>query len=160
MQRLSETQVKILFVVDEMGKLLGTVNDGDLRRGLIRGLKFSDRVDMVMSSTYVSVLSGAPDRKDYAKHLMIKTKIAQIPVIDESGVIVDLILWTDVLDGDPVPGEKILEPNQVVIMAGGKGSRLDPFTNIFPKPLIPLGNRPVIDIIMDRFYQSGFHRFI
>jgi NDP-sugar pyrophosphorylase family protein len=82
-------------------------------------------------------------------------------MLDDNGVILDVILWTDILTGkkQSAPSQK-LKTNQIVIMAGGEGTRLDPFTRIFPKPLIPIGNKPAIEIIMERFYGCGFHRFI
>ena len=160
MQKLGETQEKILFVVDDSNKLLGTVNDGDIRRGLIRGLSFTDRVDNIMHRDFLFVYKGVQKIEEAAKHLMAEKKIEQIPVINKDGIIVDVILWTDVLEAKKnlLPVES--RQNQVVIMAGGKGTRLDPFTRIFPKPLIPIGNKPVIEHIMTSFYRYGFYRFI
>ena len=160
MQKLGETQEKILFVVDDINKLLGTVNDGDIRRGLIRGLSFTDRVDNIMHRDFLFVYKGVQKIEEAAKHLMAEKKIEQIPVINKDGIIVDVILWTDVLEAKKnlLPVES--RQNQVVIMAGGKGTRLDPFTRIFPKPLIPIGNKPVIEHIMTSFYRYGFYRFI
>lgn len=91
---------------------------------------------------------------------MADRKIEQIPVLDSEGVIVDVILWTDVLGTPKSPEKRESYSNQIVIMAGGKGTRLDPFTRILPKPLIPVGNKPVIEHIMTSFYRRGFDRFI
>jgi NDP-sugar pyrophosphorylase family protein len=91
---------------------------------------------------------------------MIENKIGQIPVLNDRGIIVDVILWTDVLEEKEHLKLRELHSNKVVIMAGGKGTRLDPFTKVLPKPLIPVGNKPIIELIMERFYQYGFHNFI
>lgn len=160
MQKLNETAEKILFVVNEESKLLGTVTDGDIRRGIINGLKVSDEVGKVMHEDFTAVVLNQSNSEENIRELMIKNKFEQIPVLDERGIIVDVILWTDILKKKESIKPRHEYPNQVVIMAGGKGERLDPFTRILPKPLIPIGNKPVIEIIMERFYQYGFQKFI
>jgi dTDP-glucose pyrophosphorylase/predicted transcriptional regulator len=160
MQKLKETSERILFVVNKKDKLLGTVTDGDIRTGLINGLDFVQPIRKVMYRRFVAVKTGTPDIQRVVKQLMVDNKIEQIPVLDESGVITDVFLWTDLLGKrKSVTANKILE-NAVVVMAGGKGTRLDPFTRILPKPLIPIGNKPIIELIMESFYQYGFHRFV
>jgi len=159
MQMLSKTGEKILFVLDEHNIFRGTVTDGDIRRSLLNGLNFSDSVEKIMHREFISLRSSTIDLKRQAKKLMLKHKIEQIPVLGERDEIIDVILWTDLFDTEKAKQE-IKRPNQVVIMAGGKGSRLDPFTRILPKPLIPIGNKPIIELIMERFYQYGFHKFI
>jgi len=160
MQKLGETQEKILFVVDDNKRLLGTVNDGDIRRGLIRGLSFTDYVKKIMHMKFSCISRNVSNIKETAKQIMTEKKIEQIPVLDQEGVMVDVILWTDVLETKKYQQTRENLHNQVVIMAGGKGTRLDPFTRILPKPLIPIGNKPVIEHIMASFHQYGFHRFI
>lgn len=160
MQKLGETQQKILFVIDEAKKLLGTVNDGDIRRGLINGRGFNDRIENIMHRNFISVPFDISEKVEYAKRLMIENKIEQIPILDERGSIINVVLWTDIIGDIRQPEQQQIHSNKVVIMAGGKGTRLDPFTKILPKPLIPIGNKPVIEIIMERFYRYGFHNFI
>lgn len=160
MQKLNETSEKILFVTEENSKLLGTLTDGDIRRGLINGLKFSDSVENIMKQKFFYVSHNDPDKKAKAKAIMLEEKIEQIPYINRSGVIADLILWTDIFVDKKTGGQKELISNPVVIMAGGKGTRLAPFTRILPKPLIPIDEKPVIEIIMEKFFNYGFHNFI
>ena len=159
-KKLNETGERILFVVDKQEKLLGTVTDGDIRREIIKGLGFGVSVENTMSQAFISVRSDYPDAEERAKQLMIENKIERIPVLDDEGKIIDVILWIDILGGEKQLSPRQQYPNQVVIMAGGKGARLDPFTRILPKPLIPIGNKPVIQLIMDKFYESGFSEFI
>jgi dTDP-glucose pyrophosphorylase/predicted transcriptional regulator len=159
MQNLNDTQERILFVVDRDNKLLGTVNDGDIRRGIIDGSKFNDKVKKVMQQNFISVVLE-PEMIERAQQLMTSTKIQQIPVLDDKGIIIDVILWTDILKEKEQQIPAKVHSNQIVIMAGGKGTRLDPFTKILPKPLIPVGNKPVIELIMEKFYKYGFHKFI
>ena len=157
---IGEIGGKTLFVVNEAEKLLGTVTDGDIRRGIIKGYGFSERIESLMKREFLFIKADMQDKEEYVKSLMLKTKIEPIPVLDDDGIILDVILWTDILAGKRQLKANKLHSNQVVIMAGGKGTRLDPFTRILPKPLIPIGDRPVIEIIMERFYNQGFHNFI
>lgn len=159
MQKLSETAEKILFVVNEDNVLVGTINDGDIRRALINGSKFGDHVGNVMHKSFVSVDRDVADIEGYSKKLMLEKKIEQIPVLDKTGIINDVILWTDIIGEGKRSEPANLSDTPVVIMAGGRGTRLDPFTRILPKPLIPIGNKPVIEIIMERFYKYGFYKF-
>ena len=160
MQKLSETQERILFVVDKKDKLLGTITDGDIRRGLINGIGFDNNVESLMHKDFIYISTKTKDIEDCAKQLMLDTKIEQIHVLNDKGGIVNVILWTDILREKEDTKTKRLYQNHVVIMAGCKGTRLDPFTKILPKPLIPIGNKPVIELIMERFYKYGFHKFI
>ena len=160
MQQIGPASAKILFVIDDHKKLVGTVTDGDIRRGLLKGLQFDDKVEAVAFRNFVAVKKSTPNLISCVKRLIKETKIEQIPIVDESGKIVDAILLIDIMEtnGDPMPSE--LRSNPVVIMAGGVGTRLDPFTKILPKPLIPVGDLPVIDVIMNNFHRHGMNRFI
>jgi dTDP-glucose pyrophosphorylase len=160
MQKLNETAEKILFVVDENDKLLGTVTDGDIRRGIINNVGFQDSIEGVIQRKFTAIKQGIPEINAYAKQMMVERKIEQIPILDENNVIVDVILWTDFLGEEVHLQTPTLKQNYVVIMAGGKGTRLDPFTKILPKPLIPIGSKTVIELIMERFYRYGFYNFI
>lgn len=160
MRRLNDTSAQILFVVDKNKALLGTVTDGDIRRGLIHGLKFGDGVGKIMHREFITISRSESDKRKKARDMMRAKDIQRIPVLDEKGRIIDMISWTDVFeDKQPVERKQSFK-NQVVIMAGGKGSRLEPFTTILPKPLIPIDEKPIIEIIMERFYRLGFERFI
>lgn len=160
MQKLTETAGKILFVVNEDRKLLGTVTDGDIRRGIIKNLAFNETIETVMRSEFVFIAQNEPNIEKCARQLMIEGEIEQIPILRDDGYIADVILWTDLLGESKKMLPMELLPNKVVIMAGGKGTRLDPFTRVLPKPLIPIGDKPVIEHIMEKFYQNGFYNFI
>lgn len=161
-QRLNETGRKILFITDAQETLLGTLSDGDIRRGIIDGMVLTAPVESVMKQKFHSLSTATHNLSHEARLLMQQHMIEQIPVVNEGGKIVDVMLWIDFL-GEERPKAARTAPsmdNPVVIMAGGKGTRLDPFTKILPKPLIPLGDKPIIENIMDRFYDNGFSRFI
>lgn len=161
-QRLNETGRKILFITDDREKLLGTLSDGDIRRGIIAGFMLTAGVETVMKKNFHALPAETPDLSQAAKRMMQQYMIEQVPVVNKDGAIVDVKLWIDFLSEEkPKTAPSIRNrENPVVIMAGGKGTRLDPFTKILPKPLIPLGDKPIIENIMDRFFANGFSRFI
>lgn len=159
MQRLNETAEKIIFVVDEKERMLGTVTDGDIRRGIIKGLKVTDSIESIINRRPARVIRGLTDKEETIREMMVRSKLDHIPVLDGEERIVDVIFWIDIIKENTAVKQADLKENKVVIMAGGKGTRLDPFTKVLPKPLIPIGNKPIIEIIMERFFKFGFHRF-
>ncbi len=160
MKKLDKTAEKILFVVDKRHKLLGTVTDGDIRRGLLSGVRFDEAIEKIMHQNFTALFIGETDVEERAKKLMLENKFEQIPLIDSYGIIKDVILWTDIFGQSFISHCYEPKPNKVVIMAGGKGTRLDPFTRVLPKPLIPIGEKTVIEIIMEKFYKYGFDKFV
>jgi dTDP-glucose pyrophosphorylase len=155
LKKIDETALQVLLVIDEKEKLLGVITDGDIRRAIIKGISFETPIKNIMSENPVTIKIG--DSKDRALFLMKKNDIRHIPVIDENCKVIDIYLWKDFLKNGEIVFPK--KNNKVIIMAGGKGTRLDPFTKILPKPLIPINEKPVIEVIMDTFKKYGFYEF-
>jgi len=143
--------LKIVMVTDEQGVLIGTISDGDVRRGLLKGLGLSSSIAGIMNRNAL-VVPVAVDRA-LVKQLMLTNKIHQIPVVDEGRRVVGLHLWDEVL-------APTARSNQVVVMAGGKGTRLRPYTETCPKPLLPIAGKPILEHIVDRAKADGFSQFI
>ena len=155
--KLNTAGRSIIFIVDKFQKLVGTMTDGDIRRQVLDGMDLSVSVKDVMSNSPVFI--EANDLKDTNVHdLMLEKRIKHVPVITD-GIIRDIIFHSDILDFFPDDSKKPHLNLPVVIMAGGKGTRLDPFTRILPKPLIPLGDEPVVKVIMDEFGSYGIKEF-
>lgn len=160
MHQLSDTGGKIIFVADAEKRLLGTITDGDIRRGILAGLELNRSVESIMKSQFVFVLQNDEDMLEKAKTLMRTHLISQIPILNESRIIQDVIVADDYLVDSSASSSLARCDTPVVIMAGGKGTRLDPFTAILPKPLIPLHNKPIVEHIMEQYFKQGFYKFI
>lgn len=147
---LDQVAIKIVLIVDEAGELQGTISDGDIRRGLLRGLDLVSPISIVI---HRNALVVPPEMtRETVMQLMIANKIQQIPVVDEKRHVVGLHLW-DEITTPPV------RPNLMVIMAGGMGTRLLPHTENCPKPLLPVAGKPMLEHIIERAKLEGFSRF-
>ncbi len=141
---------QIALVVDKERHLLGTVTDGDIRRGMLGGSSIEENVKSVMNSNYKYVTLN--DSKEVALSFMRENSINLIPIIDQNKKLLDLFTLKTILH------EKEL-PNAVVIMAGGKGKRLLPYTQNCPKPMLLVGGKPILEIILERCIEAGFKEF-
>ena len=148
MKRIDVTKPKILFVA-ENNKLIGALTDGDVRRYLMAGGSIEDSVDKACNKKLKKIAHS----KDEAINMLDKNYIA-IPIVDDKNNILDIYIGRKEVK---TKKKKINVP--VVINAGGKGTRLDPFTKILPKPLIPVGELPIIEHIMQRYEEAGCFDF-
>ena len=159
MQQLEETEERILFVIGEEGRLFGSLTDGDIRRWILSDGSLGEYVQEVCNRQPYTVPMSF-EVVD-VRQVMLDRNIACIPVLDKNHRIVDLLFWGQVFQDraeSRPPRQPINVP--VVIMAGGKGTRLDPFTRILPKPLIPIGDKAVIEIIIESFIDYGVEEFL
>lgn len=143
--------MKIALVVDEEGKLIGTLTDGDIRRGLLKGMELSDSIGSIYNNQPVSV--SLSDPKEKIIELAIARKIYQIPVVDDEGRVIRLAEIDQLIRQEK-------HPNTVVLMAGGLGSRLRPLTDHTPKPMLPIGGKPILETVIRRFSKQGFTKFV
>lgn len=156
MRQMNKAAKRILFIVDDEERLMGSLTDGDIRRWVLSEGSLSAQVEKVYNQNPVVVNEGFD--LDAVKEVMLTKQIEWIPIVNGNHRIQEILFWDNIFgDGKKKFQGKIDLP--VVIMAGGKGSRLDPFTRILPKPLIPIGDKAIIDIIMEKFKDFGVKKF-
>ena len=148
---LDLSALQIALVVDDEEHLLGTVTDGDIRRGILRGIPLSNSLDQVMNKSPFFISEG-DDRNELIK-TMTAREFSHAPVVDDENRIIDLIKLDNLVRGAKQ------HSNWVVLLAGGQGTRLRPLTNSSPKPLIPVGGKPLLESIIENFVAEGFRRF-
>ena len=157
MKKLDESHRKILFVVEEDSFIFGALTDGDIRRWIIKGNDLNASVEIVCNKSTITFKDNY-DLNDI-KNTMLENRIQAIPIIDQENRIVDLLFWDTVFDSKYHFEIKADLDIPVVIMAGGAGTRLEPFTKILPKPLIPIGERSMLEVVIDKFREYGINKY-
>ncbi len=148
---LDEVGIKIVMVVNEADELEGTISDGDIRRGLLKGLDLNSPITNVI---HRNALVVPPEMgREMVMQLMVANKIQQIPAVDGHRHIVGVHLWDEIATSPA-------RPNLMVIMAGGMGTRLRPHTENCPKPLLPVAGKPMLEHIIEHAKLEGFSRFV
>jgi len=159
LKRIDRILEKVLLVVDNKNRLLGTITDGDIRRYILRGKSLDNHITEIYNKKphYLRKEDFSMER---VKKMLSKNEIEVIPILDEEDKIVDSTTWNEAFSGSKI---SILAKSNidipVVIMAGGKGERLEPFSKILPKSLIPIGEKPITEIIIDEFRKQGASKF-
>jgi len=141
----------IALVLDDENKLIGTVSDGDIRRGILKDLTLDDGIESIIFHT--PTVCSVNDTKEDILKIAVAKKLYQIPIVDLDGVLVGI----DEVDELLKPAEHI---NKVILMVGGMGTRLRPLTNDRPKPLLEVGNKPILETIIANFAKYGFKNII
>lgn len=147
LEAMTRSSGQVALVVDRDARLLGLMTDGDVRKALLRGVALDAKVEEVMNRTPVVAPAGLS--RGQALALMRSRSIRHVPVLDERRAVVDLLRLEDLLA--PVPPLR----NRVVIMAGGEGRRLRPLTESTPKPMLRVGGKPILELLIERLRQSG-----
>ena len=150
LRRIDEGNLQ-LAVVERDGKIVGTVTDGDVRRALLSGVGLDASVAQVMNRTPIVAPAGISNAA--ALTLMRRHSIHQLPIVDAEGRVIEVKLIDDLAVLAPS------DDNWVVLMAGGLGSRLKPLTNEMPKPLLRIGDKPILETVLTGFIKAGFGKF-
>lgn len=147
---IDKSALQIGLVVDENQKLLGTVTDGDIRRGIIRAVELESPVTQIMSTS--PIVAKVDESREEVISYMKRYSIRHIPILDHDRRVVGLTILQSLLQPDRID-------NPVVLMAGGLGTRLRPLTEDCPKPMLKIGDKPLLETTIDRFIEYGFHHF-
>jgi dTDP-glucose pyrophosphorylase len=157
MEQLEKTEEKIVFVVDGESRLIGSLTDGDIRRWILSDGDLKAQVLHICNRKPYVVEEGFGIEQ--VRNNMLNGNLGCVPVVNPSRRVVRLLFWKEMFHGGVAIKPKRRLNLPVVIMAGGQGTRLEPFTSVLPKPLIPVGDRTVIEIIIDQFLPYGLDRF-
>ena len=148
---IKKTEAYIALVVDKEKKLLGTITDGDIRRGLLKGFTTESNIKKFMNKNFKAIYEGELQKNNAKEFFDIG--INHIPLIDKYGRV------KDILKREEIIGQQKKQVKTAVIMAGGKGTRLMPHTLKCPKPMVKIKGRPMLEIILNKCINSGFNCF-
>ena len=155
LKKMDEAKVKMLFVF-ENENFLSILTIGDIQRAIIKQANLSDSVLSILETN--KAFASLNESKNIIREKMLRLRAECMPVVDDEGNLVDVYFWSDFFkQSEGEHREKIDLP--VVIMAGGKGTRLKPITNVIPKPLVPVGDKTILEVIMDQFEGIGCKKF-
>ena len=155
LKTMDERKVKTLFVFEEE-RFEGILTVGDIQRAIIKNVSLTEEVNRILDNEKIYGYVG--ESEDSIKEKMRGIRAEVMPILNEKGELVDVWFWDEVFNtSEPDNRPKIDLP--VVIMAGGKGTRLKPITNVIPKPLVPVGDKTILEVIMDQFEGIGCHKF-
>lgn len=147
---LDESAKQIVLVVNEGNRLLGTVTDGDIRRSILKGMSLEEPVQRIMNTD--PTVAVVDEGRESILALMQRTRLHHLPLVDENHCVMGLETLDELI-------QLRARENQVVLMAGGLGNRLRPLTDECPKPMLKVGNKPLLETILENFIEYGFHRF-
>jgi len=148
---IDKAAMQIALIVNENDKLLGTLTDGDIRRGLLKGLDLNSSIESIIFKT--PTIAKISDTKEEILKLALSKKLHQIPIVDDNGKILGI-----------QEIEELIKPkgktNQVILMVGGLGTRLRPLTENTPKPMLKVGNKPILQTIVEKFAEYGYTNIV
>ena len=148
---INNSHYQICFIVDDQGSLIGSIADGDIRRGLIEGHSIDSLASQIMNPNPISILATQNERQ--AQTIMSANQIKQLPVVNEDHQLVGLHLMDQILN-------LALKENSILIMAGGFGKRMMPLTENLPKPMLKVAGKPILEHIILNAKAQGFRKFI
>lgn len=146
---IDSSGMQIALVTDGGMRLLGTITDGDIRRGILRGVTLDDEAQKIMN--FRPVVARADDSRSAILAIMKSRSIRHVPIVDNDGVLLGVEVLDEML-------KSVVRSNPVVLMAGGLGSRLRPLTNDCPKSLLKVGSKPILETIIENFLEHGFQK--
>ena len=155
MKKMDIEKIKLLFIF-ENNRFKGLLTIGDIQRAILKDVDLSLPIITIFNSS--KIYAKDTDTLDCIKRKMMDLRAECMPVLDKNGRLVNVFFWEELFSkNEKNPRRNIRLP--VIIMAGGKGTRLAPLTNIYPKPLIPIGEKTIIESIMDKFVEYDCHNF-
>jgi nucleotidyl transferase len=144
---IDKNSMQIALVVDSKDRLVGTITDGDIRRGLLRGLDLNSPIETIVFRR--PTVAKQSDTKEYILKLALSNNLHQIPIVDDCGMVVDIKEINELI-------RPRYKNNKVILMVGGLGTRLRPLTQDIPKPMLKVGDKPILQTIVEKFAEYGY----
>lgn len=148
---INDSELQVCFIVDKDTNLIGSITDGDIRRGLINGMSMENLASEIMQKNPVYITNDKSN--EYAQQLMLSRKINQLPVVNDSGKLIGLFIKDDI-------STTTQSENYILIMAGGFGKRMMPLTENLPKPMLQVRGKPILEHIILNAKSQGFKNFL
>lgn len=148
---IDKAAMQIALIVDDDDRLVGTLTDGDIRRGLLKGLTLDSSIEGITFTT--PTIATISDTKEEILKIALAKRLHQVPIVDENGKIVGIQEIEELIK----PKQKT---NKVVLMVGGLGTRLRPLTDNTPKPMLKVGNKPILQTIIEKFAEYGYANIV
>lgn len=153
---MDELRLKLL-IVGSQSKFEGLISIGDIQRAIINNVDFNSNIQAIIRTNIIVAHNNEDEEKIKKKMLQIRAEF--MPVLNEKNEVEKIVFWKDLWEETKIPPSNAINL-PVVIMAGGQGSRLKPITNVLPKPLIPIGEKTIVEHIIDRFVEVGCNEFL
>ncbi len=151
LQIIDKGALRIAVVQNDKNEVIGTITDGDIRRGLLNGLSLDATIETIYNKNPITCNQNKSEQEMVTQ--AIKNRVYQIPIVDDENKLIDIKDIANMLDA-------VKRPNKVILMAGGLGTRLQPLTNDIPKPLLKVGSTPILETIIRNFSKNGFKDII
>ncbi|NQX92633.1 MAG: CBS domain-containing protein, partial [Flavobacteriales bacterium] len=155
LKQMDKEDTKLLMVMED-DRFISLVSIGDVQRAILANKSLQSEVSSILRENIT--VGSIEDHREDLKRQVLEKRMEYLPIINKSNQLVDVIFWSDVTSEQRITSDK-LKDIPVVIMAGGKGTRLRPITNVIPKALVPLGEKPIIQIIVEKFISFGCRKF-
>jgi len=157
---LNKNSVRTLVVIDKKKKLIGTLSDGNIRKSILKGYYLKSSINKIFNKKPIFLFENQYNYES-VKKIFLKKKIQLIPIVDKTKKLKQIIYLEDIisLNNSDFNSKRNINNLGVVIMAGGKGLRMQPYTKVFPKPLLPIKESTIIDIIVSKFLKKGANNF-
>ncbi len=156
LKTMDDEKTKLLFVFNDKDSFIGLLTIGDIQRAIIRNISLTAQIETILDTD--KIFGKENESLETLKNTMIRERLECLPILKSNGEMTDVLFWEDVFpDKEIQVRDKINLP--VVIMAGGEGTRLRPLTHILPKPLIPIGEKTIMEVIMEQFQSIGCSKF-
>ena len=152
---MDELKRKLLIIVEDDNKFIGVISLGDIQRAIINQKPFETEIHEIFRK--IITVANEDQSFEEIKAIMIENRVEAMPVVDAKGFLIKVHYWEDIIEENTKLLKDINLP--VVIMAGGEGTRLRPLTNVIPKPLVPIGEKTMIETIIDNFNKYNCFKF-